>query len=374
MSDSRRLVAFDATPLESRQPTGVGRYTGQLLKALLARDDGCAYAAIAARPLSGEVLQGTIGQPGPRLPNRTLWMQCVLPFVLSRMRPALCHFTNSIAPLATATPYVLTVHDMSLFVAARTQPLRGLVATRGLLPACARRAAAVVTVSDSARADILRVLKLDPDRVHVVPEAPAPAFTVMDDAALADVRRRHALDRPFVLHVGTIEPRKNLTTLVTAFERLHREGRREQLVLVGPLGWKYDPLLQQIARAGLGDAIRHLGYVPEADLPAIYNLATVVAYPSLYEGCGLPILEGMACGVPVVTSNTGAMAEMAGGAALLVDPHDADDLAAALARVLGDAAVQRELRQKGLRRAASFSWTRAAEQHAALYARVAGRG
>jgi glycosyltransferase involved in cell wall biosynthesis len=238
---------------------------------------------------------------------------------------------------------------------------------------CARRAAAVVTVSNSARDDILRVLRLDPDKVHVIPEAPAATFRIIEGQALEQVRARYSLGRPFVLHVGTIEPRKNLHTLVAAFERLHREGRREQLVLAGPLGWRYAPLMRQIRDANLGDAIRHLGYVDEANLPALYNLASVVAFPSLYEGCGLPILEAMACGVPVLTSNHGAMAETAAEAAVLVTPTDITAVADGLARMLDVSDVRRELRARGLRRASEFSWERAADEHVQLYERVSNR-
>ena len=197
------------------------------------------------------------------------------------------------------------------------------------------------------------------------------AYRVIDDAAaLEDVRRRYGLHDPYVLFVGTLEPRKNLERLLEAFSRARQAGRREKLVLAGQLGWKYRGLLGRIERSGLASAVRLLGYVPDEDLPAIYNLASVVAFPSLYEGFGLPILEGMACGVPVLTSDRASMVELAGDAALLVDPTDVTALEGGLVRLLDDPELRRELARRGRGRAARFSWARAAAETVRLYERV----
>lgn len=366
------LVGFDATPLEVRQRAGVSHYVAHLLESLLARGDGRRYALVASRRLPGPVPEGTLGQVGARLPNRWLWMQLVLPFVLARLRPELCHFTNSFAPLRVPCPYVLTLYDMSLFLHARTQPRKSLLLIRSLIPGLARRASAVLALSESARHDIIRVLRLRPDAVHLVGAAPGPAFRVVERRADLDrVRHRYLLTDPFVLAVGTVEPRKNLGRLIEAFAEARRRGRRESLVLVGPLGWRYRGLLSRVDALQLGSAVRFLGYVPDEDLPVLYNLARAVAFPSLYEGFGLPILEAMACGTPVLTSDRSAMAELGTGAALLVDPTRTEAIADGLIRLLGDAHLRGELREAGLRRAAELSWRAVAERTARVYDAVA---
>jgi glycosyltransferase involved in cell wall biosynthesis len=363
------LIGFDATPLEVRQRSGVSHYAEQLLAALVARDDGRRYALLAGRPLNGHIPSGSLGQIGPQLPNRTLWMQLVLPRTLAALRPELCHFTNSIAPLATNCPFVVTLHDMSLFLHPSMQPLKSLLLVRTILRAVAQRASAVITVSHSARRDILSGLRgLRPAKVHVVYEAAAPEYRVMGHSGEPErVRRKYGLQLPFVLFVGTIEPRKNLGRLLEAFALLRRKGRPERLVLAGQLGWKYDSLLRQIDESGASQAVRLLGYVPDEDLPALYNLARAVAFPSLYEGFGLPILEGMACGTPVLTSNRSSMAELSGEAALQVDPTQTEALAAGLEQLVADEAVREHYRAAGLARAAEFSWARAAEETVRVY-------
>jgi glycosyltransferase involved in cell wall biosynthesis len=362
------LVAFDATPLEVSCRTGVSQYVAHLLDALAAREDGYRYALIASRRLRGPLPRGTLGQVGARFPNRWLWMQAVVPLLVARLSPQLCHFTNAMAPLALGRPFVLTIYDMSLFLHARTQPRRSLLLVRSVLPLVARRATMVVAISESARADILRVLGLSAERVRVVSPAPGPRFRpVTDPETLARVVSRYRLDAPFVLAVATIEPRKNLPRLVDAHALARRRGRREVLLVAGSLGWRYRGALRRIEQARAEGAVRLLGYVPDEDLPALYTLARALVFPSLYEGFGLPIVEAMACGTPVVTSDRPATAEAAGGAAILVDPTSAEAIADGLMRVLAEEALRAELRAAGLRRAASLTWADAARHTVAVY-------
>ena len=365
---NENLIGYDATPLEAVQWSGVGQYTAQLLAALIARGDQRRYALLAGRRLNGHVPPGTLGQIGPLLPNRSAWMQIVLPRILARLRPAVCHFTNSIAPLFSPCPYVVTLHDMSLFLYAHTHPTKSLLVARSIIPSAAHRAQAIITVSHSARRDIIAVLKVPPEKVHVVYEAARPEYQVMPDTVVIEgVRRKYDLHAPFVLYVGTIEPRKNLGRLIQAFAQMRRRGRREHLLLVGQLGWKYGAMLRQIEALGLTDSVRLLGYVPDADLPALYNMARVFIFPSLYEGFGLPVVESMACGTPVITSNRSSLAEVGGNASLLVDPTRPEDMTDGLLRVLTDADLHDHLRAAGLARAAQFSWTRAADETTRIY-------
>ncbi len=369
MSNSRaQLIGFDATPLQIARHSGVGNYTSQLLTALIDRDDERRYVLLANRTLNGETPHGTLGQVGHRFPNRSAWMQWTLPRDLEAIRPDVCHFTNSLAPLHISCPMVITLHDMSLFVHARLHPLKSQLFVRPIIPTVARRAAAIITGSQHAKQEIVAGLHIPPEKVHVILEAAAPQYRVITEAAELDrVRNRYALTRPFVLYVGTIEPRKNLTRLVKAFARAHRQCPDLELVLVGQLGWKYTSLLKAIEDLNLGGAVRRLGYAPNKDLPALYNLARLVAFPSLYEGFGLPVVEAMACGTPVLTSNNSSLAEIATGASRLVDPLCVDDIAHGLIDLASDDALHAQLRAAGLARAAQFSWQRAATETVQVY-------
>ena len=369
MSNTRaQLIGFDATPLQIARHSGVGNYTSQLLAALLAQADARQYALLANRPLNGETPPGTLGQVGRRFPNRSAWMQLRLPRDLAALQPDVCHFTNSIAPLHAPCPIVITLHDMSLFVHARLHPLKSQLVVRPLIPAMARRAAAIITVSHHAKRDIVAGLHIPPEKVSVIYEAAAPQYHVITDAAELDrVRRRYELTQPFILYVGTIEPRKNLTRLVTAFAQARRHCSDLELILVGQLGWKYTPLLKAIEDLDLGHAVRRLGYVPNGDLPALYHLARALAFPSLYEGFGLPVVEAMACGTPVLTSNGSSLAEIAEGASWLIDPLDVEAIADGLLRLVVDDDVHARLRSAGLARAAKFSWECAARETVRVY-------
>ena len=365
------LVGFDVTPLEERERTGVGRYVERLLAALVARGDSHRYHLLASRSLHGVVPAGVVDPVGRRFPTRWLWMQAMLPVTLSRLQPRLCHFTNGMAPFGCPCPYVLTLYDMSLFLHARTQPLKSRLLIRSLVPRVARRAAAVITATDSARADIIRVLGLPPTQVQVVSGGVDPAFRPIDTPdALDPVRRRYGLDRPFILSVGTLEPRKNLGRLTRAFGQLRAQGRREELVLVGRNGWGRDEARRVADALGIATSVRTLGYVPELDLPALYALARVVAFPSLHEGFGFPLVEAMACGTPVLTSNRSAMAEVGRDAALLIDPTAVGSIADGLAALLNDESLRERLRGAGLRRAASLGWSTVAARTVAVYDRV----
>jgi glycosyltransferase involved in cell wall biosynthesis len=186
------------------------------------------------------------------------------------------------------------------------------------------------------------------------------------------VRKRYGLHKPFVLYVGTIEPRKNLTRLVLAFAQAQRRNPDLELILVGQLGWHYASLLKTIEDLKLGTAVRRLGYVPGEDLPALYNLARLLAFPSLYEGFGLPVVEAMACGTPVLTSNGSSLAEIAAGASYLIDPLDVIDIAHGLSWLATDDDLHASLHAAGLARAAQFSWQHAAEETVRVYDAVVG--
>ena len=231
----------------------------------------------------------------------------------------------------------------------------------------ARRASVVVCLTESGRRDVIEVLGLDPDRVRVVAGVVGPSFRPLEDSdVVRSTTRRYGLEPGYLLFTGTIEPRKNLLTLARAYARLRADGFDNRLVICGGWGWKSTDLRPAIDELGIADDVVFTDYVPDDDLVALINGAAAFVYPSLYEGFGIPIIEAMACGVPVVTSNRGAMAEVADGAALLADPTDVEALAEALHRAVDDDDERARLRAEGLERAATFNG-----RNAALQARIA---
>jgi glycosyltransferase involved in cell wall biosynthesis len=369
-------IAFDGTTLTPCR-TGVGYYTEHLLQHLAQEVEatGDELIVVSNQPID-------TATPLPRhvrvyqrrhFPLRIAWMQLFAARVLDEVRADVAHFTNGMVPLGCGAARVVTIHDMSLTLFPQCHPLRRLIINRPLLNVAARVADAIVTVSHSARRDLLRLHGVAPERVTVVHEAAGPGFEpIADRSRLARIRMRYALPERFVLYVGAIEPRKNLPRLMDAFAAARARGMPHELVCVGPYGWSSRDLYEQIDRLGLRRVVHFTGYVPVEDLPVIYNLGELFVFPSLYEGFGLPVVEAMACGTPVITANTSSLEEIAGGAAETVDPHDTDALSAAMTVVAGDGERRRDLSARGLARAREFSWSRTARQMLGLYARAAG--
>jgi glycosyltransferase involved in cell wall biosynthesis len=365
-------IGVDATPLLGER-SGVGNYTARLLAAQLKTEPDRDYLLYSNRPLENlePGLERARRIPGYLPSSRWLWMQVMLPRIVNQTKPDLCHFTNALAPLWLNKPFVLSIYDATLFLYSRYHPRTRLLAIRLMLPLAVRRAAAVITISQSARRDLLQVLKIPPEKIHVVyGAAPRHFAQVTDTAELARIRHKYNLPQQFLLYVGTLEPRKNLSRLVRAFGRLKEQGQPHKLVLAGPWGWSMTGFRQQIESLGLKESVQMLGYIPDEDLPGLYSLATVFVFPSLYEGFGLPPLEAMACGTPVLSSRNSSLAEICGEAAYLVDPLDEESLVAGLQRVLADKTLREELGEFGRQRAAEFSWERAAKETAAVYDQI----
>jgi glycosyltransferase involved in cell wall biosynthesis len=367
-------IVLEGTTLRAGR-TGVGYYVEHLLTHLAdeARGDELIVASNGpvetARPLPPRVRIAR----GYAFPLRLPWMQLVAPRLVDELGADVAHFTNAVVPLASPVPTVVTIHDMSLTLYPRFHPLRRVLLHRPFVALAARRADAIITVSHSARRDILGHYRVPPERVHVVYEAAAPAFRpIPDRASLEPVARRYALPARVVLYVGTIEPRKNLPRLLHAFARRKRAGELPHtLVCVGRYGWRARDVRSTVERLALGEAVRFLGYVPFADLPALYNLAEFFVFPSLHEGFGLPVLEAMACGVPVIVGRNSSLVEVAGDAAEAVDATDVEALGDALVRLARNAELRRARARQGLARARAFSWRRAARETLAIYRCVA---
>jgi glycosyltransferase involved in cell wall biosynthesis len=363
-------IAFDGTTLRPGR-TGVGYYSEHLLRHLGAQHDADAITVISNRPVDTvePLPPGTRVDVSASWSPRLVWMQAQAPRVLRRIHADVVHFTNGMVPLASTVPTVVTIHDMSLTMLPGFHPTRRVLLNRPFVDAAARRADAIITVSSAAKRDIVRLYGIDADRVHVVHEAAAPAFRVMHDPVqLMHVRQRYGLADRFILYVGTIEPRKNLPKLIDAFASLRTNGElSHQLVCAGPYGWLSDDIDAQIDRLHIRDAVRFTGYVPFEDLPALYNLAEMFVFPSVYEGFGLPVVEAMACGAPVITGSVAALEEVGGDAAVRVDPLEVPAIAEAIVQLARDPERRCQLRRRGVERAAFFSWSRAATETMQVY-------
>lgn len=364
------IVGYDATTVTG-QLSGVGYYTSRLL-ASLANGAGSGVVDRLVVLSNREVSIGAGPRvslyEGHRFPVRSVWMQLVLPRILKRLRPDVVHYTNYLAPVWGQVPYVVSVHDMSVELMPQFHTVKKRLLTSRLVPVVARRAGLVLTPSENTRRDVIRLLGLDPGRVRVIPYAPAPTFRPV--TAERDRLRTLGLTGPYFLYVGTLEPRKNLARALRAFARVAPSLPDHRFVIVGQRGWMYEDVLKEASGDALRGRVDLLGYVAEADLPALYSHAVAFVYPSLYEGFGLPVVEAMACGTPVLTSRSSSLTEIAEGSAVLADPLDEAALADGLVALATDASLREDLSRRGLAKAASFSWERTGRETAQAYLEV----
>lgn len=301
---------------------------------------------------------------------RILWEQFALPIWARRDGVRLLHGLAFALPLVRPCPGVVTVYDLS-FVRF-PQFFRGVHAAylRLFTRLSCRAAERIIAISESTRRDIAQLYGIPPARLDTAPPGVDPIFRPLPREQVETFRQRRGLPETFILHVGTLEPRKNHLKLLQALAHLSPSPfppSTFHLFCIGGQGWGYEAIYAAVERLNLKERVTFVGYVPAQELPLWYNAATLLAYPSLYEGWGMPVLEALACGTPVITSNLAALPEAAGAAGILVSPHDADELAAAIHRLLRDTDLRRQLSQTGLTHAAQFTWERTAQQTVQVY-------
>ena len=365
MSTERATIAVDARLVG--YAAGIARYVTLLAQGLAKIEGPERYVVLRSR--RGE--QAPFGLPG-RLcltpPHHRLERWALPLELLARGQPSLLHSVDHVAPAWGPWRSVVTLHDLAFLVYPKTHTpsSRAYYAATGQ---SARRAERVIAVSQRTASDAVRLLGVDPARIRVIYEAADPSFVPRPRQDLAPVAARLEVDaqRPYVLFVGTLEPRKNIPLLIEAFARVRSEHPQLQLVLVGGRGWLDAPIFAAHDRSGVGSSAHFVGWLEARDLAVLYSQAAVFVLPSLYEGFGLPVLEAMACGAPVVCSNAGPLPEVAGDAALLLTPEEPDAWAEAIKRVLGDSQLSADLRARGMRRAELFSWERTAQATREVY-------
>jgi glycosyltransferase involved in cell wall biosynthesis len=369
--------AIDATSIP-RQMAGAGVYTYNLIRAVAAVDQENEYVVFTRSDAFDDLSRDeppfrTVRVSARSRPARLLWEQLALPVHLRRRRIDVLHSPHHTAPMVVAgCRRVITFHDLTFFLLADRYPRSRALYFRTVSRATARVADALICPSQAVRDDIVRILHVRPEKVRAIAEAAGPEFQpIKDRAALERLRTRLALPKRFILSVGSLEPGKNRATLLKAFAGLRKRGLGQKLVVAGQRAWKYEADLALAGELGIEGNVLFTGYVPPEEMPALYNAAELFVFPSLYEGFGLPVIEAMACGVPVVASNLSAIPEVAGEAALLVDPRDVEQLCDAMERLLRDRRLQGALRKRGLKRAQGFSWERAARETIAVYEETA---
>ncbi|MEK6279705.1 MAG: glycosyltransferase family 1 protein [Acidobacteriota bacterium] len=281
------------------------------------------------------------------------------------------------APPVAPCPVVVSIHDLSFEHLPQTFMRRSRMQLRMTVRRSARQAAQVLTLTEYVRQDVTATYGISPEKITAVPlAAPSWFAPVQDDRELQRVRQKYGIDGDYILSVGAIQPRKNLPRLLDAYSVLRRsqpEVKLPKLILVGKCAWLYDETLRKIRELGLTDSVNLTGYVPQVDLPALYSGTRCFIYPSYFEGFGLPPLEAMKCGAPVIVGNQTSLPEVVGNAAVLVDPFDIGDIAAGLTKVISDSNLRRSLRTRGLERAKLFDWRETARKTLAVYEKAAGQ-
>ena len=368
-------VAIDARKLHD---FGIGTYVRNLLRYLARIESETEYVL-----LCHQADMGIARSLGPNFravlepsPNYSVREQVHVPWVLMREKPDVYHAPHYVLPVAVPCRSVVTIHDCIHLRFPQYLPSRAAYAyARASMWAAARRADNILTVSEASKRDILEFFNVSPNKIVVVPNAIDERFwTVPAEEDVARVRERYQLQHGFVLYAGNIKPHKNLVRLIEAFDRVRQGGFEElKLLIIGDEISKLPALRLAVHRHKQHKQVRFLGYLPDDTLAILYRLASAFVFPSLYEGFGLPPLEAMASGAPVVTSNVSSLPEVAGDAAVLVDPYDVDSIVDGVRAVLSDEGLANELRRRGPIRAREFSWERSVAKTKELYETVGGK-
>ncbi len=347
-----------------RQRAGIGRYARSLIRALARRDHENDYVLLSAgKEPDAEPWPANFSLRALPVTDRhlsILWQKLRLPLPVEWLtgRLDLFHSPDFVLPPVRKARTVLTIHDLSFLRHPECSSPALLEYLMSAVPRSVARADLILADSQSTQHDLIELMGMDPARIRVVYPAVDDTFARSNQAGVAAVRARHDIGGPYILSLGTLQPRKNYVRLIEAFRILKDTSDiPHRLVIGGGPGWLYEPIYETIETLGLQDEVRMLGYVDEGDLPALYTGADVFCFPTLYEGFGIPVLEAMACGTPVVASNTSSLPEAAGDAALLMSPTDTEAMAEALGRVITDTDLREHLIQSGLVQCQRFSWS-----------------
>jgi glycosyltransferase involved in cell wall biosynthesis len=369
-------IGVNALQLTARN-SGVGQYIYQMVSSLLSSgtDQFQIYSSNGMAPAEWSSRRNVDIKEIPfrkeQLILRNLYELFFFGAALGRDKLSLFWSPDTKLPifLPSDIPYVVTVHDLAILREPETYKLSRVVYWRKLFKHAIQRSALVVADSNATRDDLMELMDVPPEKIRVIYCGVSPRFRLIDDQDyLARVARKYSLPKQFLLFVGLFSPRKNIAGILQAYAILKKKHQvSHHLVMVGERGWRYRADLELVQRLGLESDVVFPGFVEDEDLPAVYNLADVFIFPSLYEGFGLPVLEAMACGTPVVTSDLSALPEVVGDAGVLIDPRDPEEIASGVYRLLSNSKLASGLARAGLERSSHFTWTNAARELMAVF-------
>jgi glycosyltransferase involved in cell wall biosynthesis len=366
------VICIDCSPLLVRS-AGVKTYLHHWLNAMRAIDPAAIRTFLAPnRP-------GLVHEGGLRLHPlqiATLLALNRLPSVFGNMLAPRCdifHVSNLLRNTPKGPRLTATIHDLTAWILPDCHTPANVAADRAFAERVLKRADGLIAVSENTRQDAIRILGIPPGKIRVVHLGVPPSYTSVASESIARLAEAYSLRKPWFLSVGTIEPRKNIDTLLASWQSLPASFRSEyELIVAGLPGWHSETTMKKLSHAnGEGQGVRYLGYVPEADLPALTAGAAALVYPSLYEGFGIPVAQAMAAGCPVITSNVSSLPEITGGAALLIDPRSEAELSAAIRRVGESPDLRRRMQAEGIERARGFTWERAAAESLRYFSEIA---
>jgi glycosyltransferase involved in cell wall biosynthesis len=366
-------IAIDARKLHD---FGIGTYIRNLVRGLAKIDQTTEYVLLSRDKDLG--FAATLGPNfravAERAGHYSVAEQLSLPLAVRRERVDLFHAPHYVLPLLTPGRSVVTIHDcIHLMFPEYLKHRLGYAYARASMWTAAHKADRIFTVSEQSKRDILKFFHVPPDKIVVTPNAIDERFSVEPNAEhVTQIRERYQLSHAYILYVGNIKPHKNLERLIEAFHLVRSQGRSElELLIIGDEISKLQSLRRAVHKYDLHRYVRFHGFVPQETLSVLYRLASVFVFPSLYEGFGLPPLEAMACGTPVVTSNVSSLPEVVGDAAVLVDPYSPEAIAEGILKVLSSAHLRADMRQRGFARVKEYSWERSVARVREVYGEVA---
>ena len=373
------IIGIDANEANVQNKVGISEYVYQLLLQfyILATDDKKFIIYLKDRPRA-DFPKATSNWQYRIIGPKKMWTQIGLPLnlFLSKDKPDIFFSPGHYAPRFSPIPTVISIMDLAFFHFPEYFTKKDLAQLRSWTSYSVKKAKAIITISTSSKDDIIKLYGTLSDRVHVVYLGIKNTVTLKPHIyPMQELQTKYGINKDFVLFVGTLQPRKNISRLVEAFSLLAKNEKNQnssiQLVIVGKKGWQYEEILESPKKFGVEDRVKFLDFVPDEELTMLYQNARCFVWPSLYEGFGLPILEAMKLGCPVITSNVSSMPEAGGDAALYVDPKDVQDIAKKLEKVLSDSKLRSEMVEKGKKQVQKFSWEKTARQTLAILEEVA---
>lgn len=300
--------------------------------------------------------------------NGLFWRYVLLPKKLKSQDFDLVHDPRGIGLFSLDMPFkkVITVQDISSLIYPKMNA-RGYITWKLFAKKAIERSDKVIAISECLKQDVIKYLKIPEEKIKVIYNGKAERFEPLNRKEIAEVKRKYDLDFPFILYVGVLQPRKNIPNIIKAYYKLKRDGTKHKLVIAGGKGWQYKEIFEIVEKLNLQKDVIFTGHIPDEDLPRLYNAADLFVFPSVYEAFGLPPLEAMACGTPVITSNIGAFPEVVGAAGIMVDPYDVDGLAKAMHEVLNNDGLRADMIKNGLEKAKLFSWEKCAKEVLEVY-------